>query len=53
MNEDCPFTEEQIEWLKNSLRISLDKIDGFGYSAVLQVDLILDCSVISTEKICL
>ena len=53
MNEDCPFTEEQLEWLKNNLMISLDKIYGWGDSITLQVDLILDCRVISTESISL
>lgn len=31
MSNECPFTKEQIEWLKDNLRLEVRKDMDFGY----------------------
>lgn len=31
MNEDCPFTEEQLEWLSNNLTLDVSEESHYNY----------------------
>lgn len=56
MNEECPFTEEQLEWLKSNLILEVSEDsrysycggDGDMYTNYKIVNLLLEDNIISS-----